>query len=159
MKLTDQQKADLCIVYRDGSISAFNSIEAVCDAYLAMLQASKTHRVVEAPEGFEINTVQYWNAGPTFQASFQVSDCRVSFKPIPKPCPPPRLDPVTVTVEDIYGAKPKILEGHEAKFGKVCQLQKQGFSHFISVDPGNPVTLIQSNNASTRICLRKWGSA
>ncbi len=156
MKLTDEQKSQMHAAYFRFPGDNKESMQGVADAYLAMLQASKTHRVVEAPEGYEFD-------GPAITiatAFFAVERIAVNVKPIPKPCPPPVLDPVTVTVEECYGVMPTIPDGYEAKFGRVDVLAPQGFGAAIKFDFKSTIADINLFPRNQHVIgLRKWESA
>ena len=155
MKLTQEQKRDLCNVYRS-TVDAFQSIAAVCDAYLAMIAASDTHRIVKAPEGYSFGNI----APPIRTRNERDGYCHEKYtfqiRPIPAPCPPPKLDPVTVTVEDVYSFTPEAPAEFEAVFGQVKPLVAKGFTHYIGNRGGRVSPIAGLDDSVHRICLRKW---
>ena len=155
MKLTDEQREMLVDLYTDydGDIKA--SICAVFDKGLEMIAASDTHRIVEAPEGFKFDGPQYESLHvpkhDIYMGYFHT-------RPIPTPCPPPKLEPATVTVESVYGETPLIPDGckeQQAVFGQVGQLRDQGFSQLLGVE-GTVLRSGTFNPELYRICLRPW---
>ena len=157
LKLTDEQLNQLVAAYMRAEIKCGHrpEVEALLTAYHAMLAASPTHRVVEAPEGYEISGVEGNPCHTTTPHFF------VYLKPIPKPCPPPVLEPVTFTPESSYGEwlQTAIIasRGWEAVFGKVEYLKLSGFTHYIPKNYQPEATLISPDVSEYyRICLRKW---
>jgi hypothetical protein len=82
---------------------------------------------------------------------------------VPVPVTVPVLDPVTVKVEQRYLAGYEIPEGWLGKFGQNGELQKQGFTHYISISEdfvSTKVCKMRDGNWScdtvTIIGLRKW---
>jgi hypothetical protein len=156
MKLTQDQLNQLHSVWCKAPSDVFQSFSLLCDAYLAMMQASKTHRVVEAPDGYEFH-----GEGKLCSQS-GVAYMTTYFQPIPKPCPAPVLDPVTVTVEDIYPAGYKIHNGYEARFDRVDDLKRLDFPQYIPTcftGPAGSVWRWDQGDCmghDYRIGLRKW---
>jgi len=102
MELTDEQRRELGQVWLR---SPRDATQDFCDAYHAILQTSKTYRIVEAPEGFEFG----YSSTPRMNSDNRYATFGFNVMPIPKPCPPPKLDPVTVTAESVYGKLPASL--------------------------------------------------
>lgn len=159
MKLTDEQMNELHQVWCAGPSCVWDSIEMLIKAYQRMLAASPTHRVVEAPEGYEFDN----SIGDLKAKHIEYPFIQVAIKPIPKPCPSPVLEPVTVTVEQRYPAGYEIPEGWLGKFGQNGELQKQGFTHYISISEdfvSTTVCAMRDGNwncdTATIIGLRKW---
>jgi len=148
MKLTTGQLDILygCFCRLDGGVML--SLEAVCKEYLKMIAESRTHCLIAAPEGRQIASTY---KGP--------DSTNVYFSPIPKPCPVPVLNPVTVTVEDIYGHVPLIPEGYVAEFGELQALAAKGFTDALSIHDGkntNPIKAYTYPGTMVRICLKKY---
>jgi hypothetical protein len=152
MKLTPKQVTDLHRAYCERA-GVSGGLQAVCDAHLAMIAASPTHRVVEAPYGYEwdrsIGTLTETGDIPRPQMTLPL-------RRTPKPCPPPVLEPVTVTVESVYECKPEVPEGFRAVFGLASQLRDQGFTHYIGNLGGRVADIEGLDEYAYRICLRKW---
>jgi hypothetical protein len=159
MKLTDEQLETLRLAYMNNTTADYSDVKAYAAAYHSMIQASKTHRVVEAPEGFQFHN----NSNPNVVICDYINDIknvRFNFwaKPTPKPCPPPQLDPVTVTVESVYGdTLPKALElakGKVALFGKASELRQQGFTHGITFQIPRVIDIGDFTSYAYCICFK-----
>jgi len=155
LKLTDEQ-INILLQGCDFDTAPERSIASACDAYAEMIQESKTHRIVEAPEGqhFEPGTPSV--LGRYFKGGGSVEYCFAT-TPIPAPCPPPKLDPLTV--EQVYGdhlqEALRLCAGKEAVFGQVSKLQKEGFTEAINSN-GELSPIFGMLSDIYRICLRKW---
>ena len=157
LTLTDEQIEELRNIWHaqnDKSTGYRLEFEAVLNAYHAMLNASPTHRVVEAPEGYEFHGESHPRFDPLGDRSPYFT---LLLRPIPKPCPPPVLEPVTVTVESVYGVVPTIPEGYEAKFGRVDVLGTAGYGAAIKFDFQSTIADINLfPRDQYAIGLRKW---
>lgn len=85
--------------------------------------------------------------------------------PKEKPCPTPIVDNIMVTLNDIYHAGVEIPSGYEAKFGKMEELFKEGFTHFIGttdfskMETAKSILPIDRYTPTThlfRVFLKKW---
>ena len=157
LKLTDEQAKRLCDEFQTFLVGGrTEAIEAVIDCYHAMLNASPTHRVVEAPEGKLFRTP---DAPDTFSDTFAVT-YRFATVNIPKLCPAPVLEPVTrtdtITVTQVYGGIPEIPSSFEAVFGRVEELRAKGFTEVIGWLSGDYCSIAGFSGDAYRICLRKW---
>lgn len=159
LKLTDEQMGQLRRIQEDTVGTKREQVEAVFSALFAMVNASPTHRVVGAPEGYEFDP----SIANMLAKRLDYPFIQVAIKPIPKPCPSPVLEPVTVTVEQRYPAGYEIPEGWLGKFGQNGELQKQGFTHYISISEdfvSTTVCEMRDGNwncdTATIIGLRKW---
>jgi hypothetical protein len=152
--LTDEQINTL-LQGCDFDTAPERSIASVCDAYAQMIQESKTHWIVEAPKGHQFAPDQLPHIDQC-DDRFPFVTFQFRTKPIPAPCPPPKLDPVTVTVEDVYGQSPNVGPEWQQVFGIPRDLKIQGFTHAITPNEldVNPIETFGSMNP--RICLRKW---
>ena len=152
MKLTNEQIAELQNAFL---LAMFPStgVERLIAVYHEMIAASDTHRIVEAPEGFEFDGPQYESLHvpkhDMYMGYFHT-------RPIPAPCPPPKLEPVTVTLEDIYSFTPEAPAEFEAVFGQVKPLVAKGFTHYIGNRGGRVSPIAGLDDSVHRICLRKW---
>ena len=157
LKLTDEQRKKLSEVYF-AHCNQIGTMQFVADELIKLLNASPTHRVVEAPEGFCFDescgtlTARYGFLEPYIQ---------LALKPIPKPCPPPVLEPVKrtdfITVEQVYGRTPRIVTGYnEVVFGRVGDLRADGFQLYICNLEGLTAKTEDISGDAYRICLRKW---
>lgn len=158
MKLTEEQIQELRDLWSRAPYYHGADVQAVIDTYHVMLAASKTHRFVEAPEGYEFEGdlickyEEVHGKGSITRLGFNV-------RRTPKPCPPPVLEPVTVTWDRVYKAQlPKIPTGWEACLGYPEELSKQGFTHGFALDAtqfdAKPIDHL--SQSEPRICLRKW---
>jgi hypothetical protein len=155
LKLTDEQLDQISQLWwkTENTEPMYRAeVKAITNAVLAMLNASPTHRVVEAPEGYEFDGIPEHRQPDLGHPDY----LRVILKPIPKPCPAPVLEPVTVTVESVYGKRPPIPEGFEAFFGTREFLESKGCTHFISKGALNTVEWMPAGLETCRIGLRKW---
>ena len=152
MKLNTEQATQLRGIYNSHGAGNDADFQAVGDAYLRMLTESRAYAVIKAPEGMRV-----------FRVDFERPSVRIVHRePIPKPCPAPKLDAVSVTVKSVYPFSPPqaIPEGYMAEFGEVSLMLSKGFTHYIS-----PITLLiveihaaAGHNGNMRICLKKWES-
>ena len=136
--------------------NSWKGIQYICDELINMLSTSPTHRVVEAPEGYEFGLQRQvdWVRPSGAEEPQRIE---IALKPIPKPCPPPVLEPVTVTVESVYGVVPTIPEGYEAKFGRVDVLGTAGYGAAIKFDFQSTIADINLfPRDQYAIGLRKW---
>ena len=153
LKLTDEQYRELHSYWMTNP-GLYAGIDALVDAYHAMLNASQTHRVVEAPEGYCFDE----SCGTlTARYGFREPYIQLAMKPIPKPCPPPKLEPVTVTVtpKQVYGTIPHYPAGYEVEFGNVDKLADEGFTEAIGLN-GERRHIRNCVKGANLICLRKW---
>ena len=154
---TEEQIETLQSIYGKHA-NSWKGIQYICDELIKMLNASPAHRVVEAPEGYEFHGESHPRFDPLGDRSRYFT---LLLRPIPKPCPAPVLEPVTVTVEEIYGTlaenAKKQCATWEAAFGLVAELKAKGFTHAIAVTSDLPIWGIDEMTDRThRICLRKW---
>jgi hypothetical protein len=164
LELTPEQRVDLKHLYLTTSSSLDKDIQAVCDAYAQMIRDSRTHRIVEPPKGYRFSLT----ANPVIMSISTspygdlVTQWLSSLEPLPAPCPPPRLDPVTVTAESVYGelleAAKRLCEGHESEFGRVADLCAKGFTDGITArSPYAEIWKIDVlDQDSCRICIKTW---
>ena len=102
MKLTTEQIAELQNAFLVPMFPS-SGIERLVAAYDQMIAASDTHRIVEAPEGYQF--------GGGARADFRLEPISLThfmgrygyfLRAIPKPCPPPKLEPVAAPKLEPY---------------------------------------------------------
>jgi hypothetical protein len=156
LKLTDEQASHLYDIYNKAKGGVMESLREAFEAYTQMIQESKTHWIVEAPKGHQFAPDQLPHIDQC-DDRFPFVTFQFRTKPIPAPCPPPKLDPVTV--EQVYGdhlqEALRLCAGKEAVFGQVGKLRQEGFTDVITAN-AEVWPACDYNSDIARICLRKW---
>ena len=157
MKLNPSQIGKIAEVVAEMGPSTYNRIVAICSEYAAMIAASDTHQIVEAPEGYKFTGKQDFIHDIRYDSHRRLA---LYLRPIPAPCPPPKLEPVPINVESVYGKMPEIPEAYkdwQVEFGEARKLLDQGFTHCLYLGFSDSVgALNQAGSGIYRICLRKW---
>ena len=166
MKLTDEQITELRFAYERAMCISRESgyrreFEAVLAVYEEMIAASDTHRIVEVRDGFHFLQGSQGSGSISDNANGWWMNYAFAIRPIPAPCPPPKLDPVPINVESVYGKIPEIPEAYkdwQVEFGEACKLLDQGFTHCLYLGvPDSVGALDRVGSGIYRICFRKWG--
>jgi hypothetical protein len=162
IKLTDEQREELAnIVCRYAGVN-YSQVQIAANRLIEMINTSSTHRVVEVRESYQFVDGPSESEAISGNGKSWWMNYAFVVRPIPKPCPPPQLDPVTVTVESVYAKGFKIPEGYEAKFGVVLDLQREGYTHYVLTCAWGEATMFEPlvekfcKEYDYRICLRKW---
>lgn len=163
MKLTDEQKNKLIGAYLSSPCSMKDGMQNVVDCLIPLINnESKTHRVVEAPEGYEFTgkLINIHDIG--YDTHRLLALC---MKPIPKPCPAPVLEPILsrMRVDDRYPRGYKIPDGWQAVYQTVAWLKANCFTHCLLISeyqPASEVATIEAANFNSDqwaiIGLKKW---
>ncbi len=136
------------------------------DKFQEIIQNSKTHRIVEVPEGhmFENTADPCMRLDPP--SGYPSAMVRYQFRTLPKakPAPAPVLQPRTISVHDRYPLGFAIPDGWEAWFADVKSLRAAGYTHVLAVpvtaraDEYNALTTLNSvfTDSAHLIGLKKW---